>query len=85
LFCPECGKPKDGIPCPNCGNLSIFDFCSVCGKPVTEEAIADLQKAKKEMANQSAEIQPVNKTFSTNQEARRYFNAQRFSADEQIA
>ncbi|MDR0313637.1 MAG: hypothetical protein LBI14_08560 [Treponema sp.] len=64
LFCPECGKPKDGIPCHHCGNLSIFDFCSVCGKPVTEEAIADVQRAKKEMANQVSAPQAENKTFS---------------------
>jgi predicted amidophosphoribosyltransferase len=42
-FCPECGKPKEGIPCPHCGNLSIFDFCTKCGKPITEEAVAEAQ------------------------------------------
>jgi ribosomal protein L40E len=45
-FCPECGKPKEGIPCPHCGKLSIFDFCSGCGRPVTEEAVKTLELAK---------------------------------------
>jgi len=78
LFCPECGKPKDGIPCPNCGTLSIFDFCSKCGKPVTEEAIAELKHAQEEMANLSSSDAPETekKTFSSNQEARRWYNAQ---------
>jgi len=75
LFCPECGKPKDGIPCPHCGTLSIFDFCSKCGKPVTEEAIAELKHAQKEIASSSAP-ETANKTFSSNQDARRWYNAQ---------
>jgi len=78
LFCPECGKPKDGIPCPHCGKLSIFDFCSKCGKPVTEEAIAELKHAQEEMASQTASTAPeaVKKTFSSNQDAGRWYNAQ---------
>jgi len=72
LFCPECGKPKDGIPCPNCGRLSIFDFCSRCGKPVTEEAVAELKHAQAS----SAVPESAKKTFSSNQEARRWYNAQ---------
>jgi len=78
LFCPECGKPKNGIPCPNCGTLSIFDFCSKCGKPVTEEAIAELKHAQEEMASQASSAAPetAKKTFSSNQEARRWYNAQ---------
>jgi hypothetical protein len=82
LFCPECGKPKDGINCPHCGKLSIFDFCPSCGKPVTEEAVADLQRAQNEILNRiSSDTQETtaqeaaNKTFSTNQEARRWYNA----------
>jgi len=75
LFCPECGKPKTGIPCPHCGTLSIFDFCSKCGKPVTEEAIAELKHAQKEMASQTAP-ETAKKTFSSNQDARRWYNAQ---------
>jgi len=78
LFCPECGKPKDGIPCPHCGTLSIFDFCSKCGKPVTEEAIAELKHAQEEMASQASSATPetAKKTFNSNQEARRWYNAQ---------
>ena len=82
LFCPECGKPKDGINCPHCGKLSIFDFCSSCGKPVTEEAVAELQRAQDEIENQisSGTLETTiqeerNKTFSSNQEARRWYNA----------
>jgi predicted amidophosphoribosyltransferase len=75
LFCPECGKPKDGIPCPHCGALSIFDFCSKCGKPVTEEAIAELKHAQEEMASQTAS-EMTKKTFTSNQDARRWYNAQ---------
>ena len=75
LFCPECGKPKEGIPCPNCGILSIFDFCSKCGKPVTEEAIAELKHAQEEMASRIAP-EKAKKTFNSNQEARRWYNAQ---------
>jgi len=48
-FCPECAKPKDGIPCPNCGTLSLFDFCTKCGKPVTPEAIAEAQAVQASM------------------------------------
>jgi len=78
LFCPECGKPKDGIPCPHCGKLSIFDFCSNCGKPVTEEAIAELKHAQEEMTSQASSAAPetAKKTFSSNQDARRWYNAQ---------
>jgi len=74
LFCPECGKPKDGIPCPYCGTLSIFDFCPKCGKPVTEEAIAELKHAQEEMASLTAP--EATKKFSSNQDARRWYNAQ---------
>jgi ribosomal protein L40E len=84
LYCPECGKPKDGIPCPHCGKLSIFDFCPSCGKPVTEEAIAELQRAQDEMLKVGNVVSPaaqetaepeVPKTFASNQEARRWYNA----------
>jgi predicted amidophosphoribosyltransferase len=73
LFCPECGKPKDGIPCPHCGKLSIFDFCPACGKPVTEEAVAELQRVQDEMLNNASPAEQ--KTFASNQEARRWINA----------
>jgi predicted amidophosphoribosyltransferase len=74
MFCPECGKPRDGIHCPNCGTLSIFDFCPKCGEPVTEEAVADLQLARK---GKIAAPEAAKKTFSTQQEARRWHNAHR--------
>ena len=46
VFCPECGNPKDGIQCPDCGALSIFDFCTKCGKPLTEGAALALKLAR---------------------------------------
>jgi ribosomal protein L40E len=79
LFCPECGKPKNGIPCPHCGKLSIFDFCPACGKPVTEEALVELQRAQDEQATSASpeitETETAKKTFSSNQEARRWYYA----------
>ena len=91
MFCPECGKPKDGIPCPHCGKISIFDFCSSCGKPVTEEALAEVKRAQDEITNESlsavqeggAVQETQGKTFGSNQEARRWFNAQRLAAEAQ--
>jgi hypothetical protein len=64
--------------------LSIFDFCSRCGKPVTEEAIAELKHAQEEMISQPTSAAPETsaaqaagkKTFCSNQEARRWYNAQ---------
>ncbi|MDR3019978.1 MAG: zinc ribbon domain-containing protein [Treponema sp.] len=46
VFCPDCGNPKDGIPCPKCHNLSIFDFCTTCGIPLTEGGQAALELAQ---------------------------------------
>ncbi len=37
-FCGECGNSTSGIPCPQCGNLSIFDFCKSCGIPLSIQA-----------------------------------------------
>jgi hypothetical protein len=37
-FCSECGNPVDGVACPQCGKLSIFDFCKHCGIPLTPQA-----------------------------------------------
>ena len=45
-FCHECGNPRNGIQCPYCGSLSIFDFCISCGKPLTEGANTVLELAK---------------------------------------
>jgi len=47
-FCAECGNPKDGIICPSCNILSIFDFCSKCGRPLTEGAVAAMELAEKD-------------------------------------
>jgi len=52
-FCPECGNHKDGIQCPDCGTLSIFDFCTKCGKPLTEGAALALELAKNDPDAQS--------------------------------
>ena len=46
VFCEECGNPRKGISCPNCGNLSIFDFCTKCGKPLTENAAKAFEAVK---------------------------------------
>jgi hypothetical protein len=45
-FCPDCGNPKNGIVCQTCGTLSIFDFCSGCGTPLSEGARAALEQSK---------------------------------------
>jgi len=53
-FCSECGKPKDGITCPKCRQLSIFDFCKHCGVPVTKEALEEVQAAQNEIKTAAA-------------------------------
>ena len=63
-FCPECGKPRAGIPCPKCGQISIFDFCKNCGTPVTKEAIAEVIAAKADIEN-SAPATAVTQTAQT--------------------
>jgi len=45
-FCADCGNPKGGITCPHCGNHSIFDFCTKCGKPLTEGAAIAMELVK---------------------------------------
>jgi hypothetical protein len=37
-FCSECGNPTKGLPCPRCGKLSVFDFCALCGIPLSIQA-----------------------------------------------
>jgi len=54
-FCPECGKPQAGLPCPKCGQISIFDFCKNCGTPVTKEAITEINTAKAEMVKPASD------------------------------
>ena len=64
-FCAECAKPKNGIPCPKCGQLSIFDFCKNCGTAVTKEAIEEIQAAKKENAYHTPQSIPPAPTVKT--------------------
>lgn len=45
-FCAECGNPVAGIVCPQCGQLSYFDFCKHCNIPLTGTArqmLADMK------------------------------------------
>lgn len=45
-FCPECGNPRSGIPCPACGTLNFRSFCSHCNTPLNEMAREAVRKAK---------------------------------------
>lgn len=45
-FCAECGNPTEGIICPGCSTLNFFDFCTKCHKPLTEAALAEIQRSK---------------------------------------
>lgn len=45
-FCAECGNPVDGVECPQCHNISYFDFCKYCNIPLTEEAIRTIEDLK---------------------------------------
>lgn len=55
-YCAECGNPAAGIVCPQCGNLSYFDFCKHCNIPLTPMA----KKMVKDMKNDPAEQDLVN-------------------------
>ena len=46
-YCGECGNQTAGINCPQCGELSYFDFCKKCNIPLTGMA----QKMQEEMKN----------------------------------
>lgn len=37
-YCGECGNPIAGINCPQCGELSYFDFCKHCNIPLSARA-----------------------------------------------
>lgn len=52
-FCGECGNPPNGIVCKGCGKLSIFDYCSHCTVPLTEQAneVLDIVKKVPEFQN----------------------------------
>jgi hypothetical protein len=70
LYCSECGNPVAGIVCSQCGRLSYFDFCKFCNSPLTATAQKMIEKVK-----ETPEVQI--KKFSSNQEARTYFMAQK--------
>jgi len=71
VYCGECGNPVTGIICPQCGQLSYFDFCKHCNIPLTVEA----QKMVKKIKNVTPR---EDEKFYSNQEARRYFMAQKY-------
>ena len=70
-YCAECGNPVAGIICPQCGQLSYFDFCKHCNIPLTVEAQKMVEKVKNTPSKEDEK-------FSSNQEARRYFMAQKY-------
>lgn len=47
-FCAECGNPAAGVTCPQCGTVNHFDFCKKCNHPLTEAALAEIEKCKKD-------------------------------------
>jgi len=71
VYCGECGNPVAGIICPKCGQLSYFDFCKHCNIPLTIEAQKMVEKIKNAPPRKDEK-------FSSNQEARRYFMAQKY-------
>jgi len=71
VYCGECGNPVAGMICPQCGQLSYFDFCSNCNIPLTAEAKKVVEKVKNSPPREDEK-------FSSNQEARRYFMAQKY-------
>ena len=70
-YCAECGNSVAGIVCPQCGKLSYFDFCKLCNIPLTVEAKKMVEKVKNTPSKEDEK-------FSSNQEARRYFMAQKY-------
>jgi len=66
-FCEECGNPRDGIVCPGCGSLSIFDFCTKCGKPLTEGAAKAIALAKSD-PDAKAFVESIQETVNINSE-----------------
>lgn len=52
VFCQECGAPRDGIECPNCATLSMFNFCPKCNFAITDKARAALKEAQNSKAFQ---------------------------------
>ncbi len=70
-YCAECGNPVAGIVCSTCGKLSYFDFCKYCNTPLTATARKMIERVKK-FPDEKIE------KFSSKQEARAYFMAQKF-------
>lgn len=50
-YCPECGNPTNGIPCPKCGTVSFTDYCRNCHTCLTEQA-AELSAELQNMPEQ---------------------------------
>jgi len=71
IYCAECGNPVAGVICPQCGRISYFDFCKYCDIPLTGAA-QDIIKKMQDTSQEQKEI------FNSNQEARRFYMAQKF-------
>ena len=54
-YCCECGNPRKGIVCPQCGTLNFRCFCSRCNLPLDELAVAEIEKAKRDPVFQKAQ------------------------------
>lgn len=54
-FCSECGSPRGGITCPNCGTVSRKSFCSHCNTPLNDIAREAVRQAKADPAFRRAE------------------------------
>ena len=48
LFCGECGNPRKGIVCPECGTLNFRSFCRNCNHPLNPMAQDEMEKAAKD-------------------------------------
>lgn len=64
-YCHECGNPVDGIPCPQCGRLSIFDFCPHCNIPLSQQAHQTLEQLKQSLE----QLVSVHQTQATREDA----------------
>ncbi len=54
-FCPDCGSPRGGVKCPNCGTLSHRSFCSHCNAPLNDVAREAVRQAKADPTFRRAE------------------------------
>ena len=83
-FCGNCGNPPMGITCPQCQQLSHFDFCKNCDIPLTEQALEAIKNFQAdpvlvtlmdsigEVAASIEEIEEVPETDSTHQQYKAY-------------